>query len=353
VYNRLHRPMHLIKAFAQQSRAWILGEIAAALLVIGFLDFITSYEFRLLPLYAGPIFIAGWFFEHRIGIAAALVSAVIWWMANWFNGDPELHSWVRAWEISRHVSFFVLVGWTGGALRAKSDMAAARIALLERSRQLEHEIVNISESEQRRIGQDLHDGLCQFLAALSCSATSLRGRLEKQHLMDEANHAAELAKLLQSAVVETRDLARSLVPAHVSDVGLVVALEALAQSVSRMHGVNCNFRLEGDAVGENEIVATHLYRIAQEAISNAINHGKAKDIALSLMADGGRLTLRIIDDGIGIPDVPAKTGMGLAVMRYRARLSGGELRIDRLEEGGTRISCTTEINQPERENVAA
>ncbi|MFL6519444.1 MAG: sensor histidine kinase [Chthoniobacterales bacterium] len=345
--------MQLIKAFAQQSRTWILAEVALALLVIGFFDFITSYEFRLLPLYAGPIFIAGWFFEYKMGIATALVSAVIWWLANWFNGDPELHSWVRAWEITRHVSFFVLVGWTGAALRAKSDMAAARIALLEHSRQLEHEIVNISESEQRRIGQDLHDGLCQFLAALSCSATSLRGQLEKQHLMEEANHAGELAKLLQSAVIETRDLARSLVPALVSDVGLVVALEALAQSVSRLHGVNCSFALGGNAVGENEIVATHLYRIAQEATSNAINHGKAKNIALSLVADGGQLTLQIIDDGIGIADVPAKTGMGLAVMRYRARLSGGELRIERLEEGGTRIWCMTESNQPERENVAA
>jgi hypothetical protein len=144
--------MHLIKAFAQQSRTWILVEVVMALFVIGFLDFITSYEFRLLPLYAGPIFIAGWFFEYRIGIATALVSAVIWWLANWFNGDPELHSWVRAWEIIRHVSFFIVVGWTGAALRAKSDMAAARIALLERSRQLEHEIVNISESRGGKKG---------------------------------------------------------------------------------------------------------------------------------------------------------------------------------------------------------
>src|SRR4051812_14049755 len=223
--------MKLTKAFAQQSRTWILAEVAAALLVIGFLDFVTSYEFRLLPLYAGPIFVAGWYFGRGLGIGTALVSAVIWWCANWFNGDPDLHSWVQSWEIARHVSFFVIVGWTGAALHAKSEIATARIALLEHSRRLESEIVGISEAEQRRIGQDLHDGVCQVLAALTCSATELRGELEKRNLPAEARTAGELARLLQSAVVETRDLARSLVPAHVSEVGLSLALEALAESV--------------------------------------------------------------------------------------------------------------------------
>ena len=345
--------MKIAKGFGQQPPVWILAEMIVTLLVIGFFDFITSYEFRLLPLYAGPIFAVGWFLGRRTGLAVALMSAVIWWTANWSNGDPDLHSWVRSWEIVRHVGFFLIVAWTSAALRAKSDMAAARIALLEQTRRLEHEIVAISESEQRRIGQDLHDGLCQFLAALGCSATSLRGQLEKRQLMEEASHAGELAQLLQSAVVETRDLARSLVPAHVSDVGLVVALEALAQSVSRLHGINCSFRLDGHAVGEDELVATHLYRIAQEAIANAINHGKAKNISVLLSTESGRLTLRVIDDGIGISTPPAKSGMGLAVMRYRARLSGGELEAKRLEEGGTRITCTAEINQPEREHVAA
>src|SRR4051794_6234009 len=287
--------MKLTKAFAQQSRTWILAEIAAGLLVIGFLDFVTSYEFRLLPLYAGPIFVAGWFFGRRIGILTALVSAMIWWCANWFNGDPDLHSWVRAWEVARHISFFVIVGLVGAALRAKSDSATARITLLEHSRRLESEIVGISEAEQRRIGQDLHDGVCQVLAALTCSATELRGELEKRNLRTEARKAGELATLLQSAVVETRDMARRLVPAHVSDVGLAVALDALAQSVTRLHGVNCNFEREGNNASEDEQVATHLYRIAQEAISNAINHGKARNITVNLDALSNRMTLVVTD----------------------------------------------------------
>ena len=340
-------------AFARQPRSWILAEMAAALVVIGVLDFITSYRFRLLPLYAGPIFIVGWFCGKRLGIATALVSAVIWFAANWFNGDPDLHSWVREWEIARHTGFFLLVAWTAAALRSKNDIAAGRIALLEHSRRLEHEIVNISEMAQSRIGQDLHDGVCQVLAALSCSATSLRTDLENRNLPVEANTAAELARLLQAAVVETRDLARSLVPAHVSEVGLAVALEALSQSVTRLHRVNCTFELRGREGAGGEVMSTHLYRIAQEAISNAIKHGKARTIGLSLRTTPDDWTLRIIDDGIGISETPSRSGMGLAVMAYRARATGGELTLERPPSGGTKVTCTVPLNGRKREDVAA
>jgi signal transduction histidine kinase len=344
---------NVARTFSQQPRGWILAEMTAALLVIGLLDFLSSYQFRLLPLYAGPIFVVAWFFGRKPGLAAALVSAVIWWVANWFNGDPELRSWFRLWEVARHVGFFLVVGWTGAALRAKDEMATARIALLEHSQRLEQQIVDISEAEQRRIGQDLHDGVCQVLAALSCAATSLRTELEKRALKSEANRADELAKMLQNAVVETRDLARSLVPAHVSDVGLAVALEALTQSVSRLHRVNCTFHLDGLDPGENGQVATHLYRIAQEAINNALTHGRAKNISLSLGHSNGQIDLSVTDDGVGIPAEPRPGGMGLAVMAYRARLSGGQLTVNRLPGGGTKVSSTVVAERAEHESAAA
>src|SRR4051812_20276266 len=229
--------MNWSKLFAQQQRSWIIAEMAVVVLVIGVLDFVTGYKIRLLPFYAGPIFVMGWFCGRRAGVAAALISGAIWWSANWFNGDPDLTGWVMSWEIFRHLGFFVIVALTGSALRSKSDMAAARIALLEHSRRLEREIVAISDDEQRRIGQDLHDGLCQYLAALTCSATSLRDDLRKLNMADEAKTAGELAARLQDAVVETRDLSRELVPAHVGQVGLVIALESLAQSITRLHGI--------------------------------------------------------------------------------------------------------------------
>src|SRR5205085_3395343 len=113
--------MNITRRFARQPHKLILVEMALALTVIGILDFYTSYEFRLLPFYAVPIFVVGWFFGLRLGIGTALVSGAIWWSTNWFNGDPDLHSWFQSWEITRHVGFFLVVAWAGGALRAKSD----------------------------------------------------------------------------------------------------------------------------------------------------------------------------------------------------------------------------------------
>src|SRR4051812_16729163 len=249
--------MNWSKLFAQQQRSWIIAEMAVVVLVIGVLDFVTGYKIRLLPFYAGPIFVMGWFCGRRAGVAAALISGAIWWSANWFNGDPDLTGWVMSWEVFRHVGFFVIVALTGAALRSRSDMAAARIALLEHSRRLEREIVRISDDEQRRIGQDLHDGLCQYLAALTCSAASLRDDLRKSGAQGAAETAAELARRLQDAVVQTRDLARELIPAHVGQVGIIVALDALAQAVSRLQGIDCTFRANAVATNCSEQTAAH------------------------------------------------------------------------------------------------
>ncbi len=330
--------MSFSKTFARQPRDWIVAEMMASLIVIAMLDFISGYQLRLLPFYAVPIFALAWFCEKKWGITAALFSGLFWWCANWFIGDPDLHGSLAAWEVSRHVGFFLVVALVGSALRTKSDIAAERIALLEHSQHLEREIVNISEAEQRRIGQDLHDGLCQYLAALTCSATSLSDDLQGLHLRAEANDASELVKLLQDAVVQTRELARKLVPAHVSRLGLTLALESLAQSVARLHGINCRFSSHPSLANCDEHTATHLYRIAQEAINNATRHGKAKNIALSLDTADHSMTLRVLDDGVGISESNSE-GMGLTIMQYRARLIGGQLTIKR-NSSGTILVCS-------------
>src|SRR5262249_54748421 len=157
------------------------------------------------------------------------------------------------------------------------------------------------------------------------------------------NTADELVTLLQDAVVQTRDLARKLVPAHVSRVGLVLALESLAQSVTRQHGVNCRFRSNASSTNWDENTAMHLYRIAQEAISNATRHGKAGNIFLCLKAGNCSLRLRVVDDGAGISK-SGSDGMGLDIMRYRARLIGGKLTIRQRKGRGTIVSCTAKTD---------
>ena len=340
--------MRFTKAFAQQPPGWILAEMALALLVIGFVDFVSDYKLRLLPFYCALIFVASWFCGKRVGLLAGIVAAIVSLSADWLHKDPDLRGWREPWEIARHLGACLVVALVGAALRSKSDTATARIALLERAQRLEREIVNVSEAEQRRIGQDLHDGICQHLAALSCAATSLRDDLRKLGLRGEAVTAEDLASQLRDAVVQTRDLSHGLAPAHVSQVGLALALESLAQSVSRLQDVSCTFQARGPALDCDERTATHFYRIAQEAINNATRHGRAKNLTISLETIGERMSLAISDDGIGISE-PNSNGMGLAVMRYRARLNGGELRIERREQGGTRVSCTARINQPQTE----
>ena len=344
--------MKLSKAFAKQPPRWIAIEMAALLLAIGELDLVTSYRFRLLPFYAGPIFVVAWFCKKKIGFATALASGVIWWCANWFGGDPDLRTWIAVWETGRHFGFFLIVAWAASALRTKSDIAAVRIELLEHSQRLEHEVVTISEAEKRRIGQDLHDGLCQYLAALTCSARSLQEDLQKLNFKSEADAAGELATQLQDAVVQARDLARGLIPAQVEQVGIIVSLQSLAQSVSRLQGITCTFRFHGVVADCDEATAMHLYRIAQEAINNATKHGKASRIAISLEGEGDLITLRVLDDGSGISGFVA-TGTGLGIMRYRARLSGGDLTVEQPKGGGTMVSCTVRRKPRENEIAAA
>ena len=345
--------MSFTEKFARQPRALIAGQMAAGLLVIAVFDFITDFKIRLASFYSVPIFVLAWFCGKKWGIAAAASASLIWWYVNWSTGDPILQGSSGAWETSWHFGFFLIVALVGSALRMKSDIAAeAHCSFGTRSRRLEREIVNISESEQRRIGQDLHDGLCQYLAGLTCGASSLRDDLEKLQVRAEANTANELVKLLQDAVVQTRDLAHELVPAQVNRLGLVLALESLAQSTGRLHGVTCSFQFHGGSPNWDDQAAMHLYRIAQEAINNATRHGKARNILVFLEAADHSISLRVLDDGVGVSE-SCSEGVGLRIMRYRARSIGGEVTVERRNGPGTTVSCTVRTNSQVNEIAAA
>lgn len=291
--------------------------------------------------YGIPIFLVAWFCDKKAAFLSALISGIVWWWADVEAGHPYLHNWIEAWETFARLSFFMFVAIGSSALKAHRDAAQARIALLEHTQRLEREIIGVSEREQQRIGQDLHDGLCQFLAGIGCAAASLRGDLAKMKLPAEAEIAAELATLLQDAVVQTRNLARGLVPVKMDEIGLACAIEELTVSITRLTGISCTFESNGSVPVLDDSVATHLYRMAQEAINNAMKHAKAKNIAVSLNGRGAKLTLQIMDDGIGISkNAPISDGMGLSIMNYRARLSGGKLQIKEGPDGGAIICCT-------------
>lgn len=332
--------MRFASAFQRQPHGWIFAEATLLLIPIAFMDYSSGYEVSLSILYCVPIFLVASCCERKLGVLMALIAGLTWWWADIQAGHPYLQSWLEGWEVFVRCGFFLITAIGTAAVKQQRDASTTRIALLEYSQRLEREIIGISEREQERIGQDLHDGICQYLAALSCSAASLKSDLDEHKLSTEAQVADDLASYLRDAVVQTRNLARGLVPVQMDEAGLASALEELTASSARLLGIRCVYESSGMPLIRDNAVAMHLYRIAQEAINNATKHGKAANIFVSLSADGKSATLRIADDGTGISKTATTgDGMGLGLMQYRARLVGGELNIEEPSSGGTIISC--------------
>jgi two-component system sensor kinase FixL len=191
------------------------------------------------------------------------------------------------------------------------------------------EILEISDREQRRIGQDLHDDLCQTLAGIELMSEVLEEKLSAKS-RPESVRAARIAERVQRAIEQTRMLARGLSPLEMESTGLMAALSELASNTEQLFGIRRVFEASSPVMIEDAAAATHLYRIAQEAISNAIKHGKSSEITISLKAEHNRITLAIKDDGAGFSQ-PGKRprGMGLRIMKYRAGVIGGSLEVRR------------------------
>lgn len=220
-----------------------------------------------------------------------------------------------------------------------------RLAAAEQERQnLEQQILEISEREQRRIGQDLHDGLGQHLAGIELMTQSLEQKLAAKS-RNEAAQAAKIAQHVRDAIRQTRALARGLSPVEMDANGLMSALHELAVNVQSMFRVNCTFQCDQPVLLAENTVATHLFRIAQEAVTNAIKHGKAGRIEIVLAAMPEHLLLSVRDDGAGLaPGATVGNGMGLRIMHYRATVMGGSLAVQREPAGGTAVVCS--IPQP-------
>ena len=208
---------------------------------------------------------------------------------------------------------------------------------IERRKGLEGEILSVSDREQQRLGQELHDGLCQHLTAVAFMTRSIALRL-RDHRVVEAADIEKVAELVNKAAVDTRNLSRALHRVDVDAAGLIVALQDLAdreiwRTPCRLE-VKPSFRIDDDGA------AAHLFRIAREAVINANKHAQARQIVVKLERVRKEMVLRVIDDGIGLPkEVRPQQGLGFHIMNYRAQLMGGRVEMDSLQTGGTRVSC--------------
>lgn len=233
------------------------------------------------------------------------------------------------------------IDWSMRVLPGAQLVIATGIDITERKR-LEQAVLEVSNVEQRRIGQDLHDGLGQHLTGIAFMSKALEQKLADQAL-PEASDAAKIVRLVNDGIHKTRVLARGLLPGVSSEpLGLMSALQHWATEVEDLFRISCRFECDELVLIHNDAAINHLYRIAQEAVHNAIRHGKAKNVTIGLVAIGGRGILSIRDDGSGIreanPD-PQRPGMGLSIMRYRAGMIGGLLEVARGEGGGTLVTC--------------
>jgi len=207
-------------------------------------------------------------------------------------------------------------------------------------KRLEKEIIEISGREQRRIGQDLHDSLCQQLAGIGFLCKALENRLAAG-LPVAAAEATELVRHLDEAITLTRGFARGLNPVRLEAQGLLYALSELALTAEKFFGISCRFDYNEAVLIDDNSTATHLYRIVQEALNNAIKHGGATRVVISLRTDGKTHTLTVRDNGSGIPPVTGQgPGMGLNIMKYRASMIGATLDIKNHGEGGALVSCS-------------
>lgn len=212
---------------------------------------------------------------------------------------------------------------------------------LSEKRDLEREIIQISEEEKRRIGQDLHDGLGQMLTGIGLMSQNLAQKMEANGIPGYSE-LKEITEMIKEADNYARTLSHSLTPVEVESGSLTISLELLCKRAQKLFDIDCEFDGNGDTEIDNQTAAIHLYRIAQEAISNAVKHGKANNIRVSLESREDKIRLVVEDDGIGFSKAAekgSKDGLGVHTMRYRAHMSGGDLQIGESSEGNTQIEC--------------
>jgi len=219
-------------------------------------------------------------------------------------------------------------------------LVSSAIRDISERKRLEREILEIGEKVRRRIGQDLHDGLGQHLTGVAFMGKALQEKLAEA-ARPEAADTSKIVTLVNDSIKMTRDLARGLLPVVSESHGLASALDLWAREMSELFRIDCRFECADAALVQEDELADHLFRLAQEAATNAIRHGRAKNIAIELATTKGGATLTIRDDGCGFePSLNQAPGLGLRTMNYRAKMIGGTLQVQSSPNCGAVVTCS-------------
>jgi len=323
--------------------------ITVALLIVvlvGVIDYLTGYEISLSVFYLIAIALATWYVGRRFGWIVSVLSVISWLVGDLAAGAQYTNHFIPIWNVLiALVSYLVIVEvlWN---LRALQNLLEAKVlartaALREemtKRQELEKEFLAVGERERQRIGHDLHDSLCQHLTGTALAGEVLGEKLAGKALPEEAD-ARRVVALIEEAITLARNLARGLAPVELEAEGLMAAFRELARNTTERFSIDCRFEAPHPVLVHDSTVAAHLFRIAQEAVSNAIKHGHASRVGIGLRVEGGEVVLEIRDDGEGFQESALKTqGMGLHIMRHRAMMIGAALSIQR-QDPGTAVTC--------------
>jgi signal transduction histidine kinase len=329
--------------------------VAAYVVTIGLVDYLSGTAISLQVFYLAPIALAlAW-----LGFFAAFLTAVCSIIArvggDWLLGAEYTRRPSIIWNCLGFLATYLIVVWILQAfitlrreledrVRSRTDALAREVIARE---QLQQELIEISERERRSIGNDLNEGLGQHLTALTFATEVLNQQLAANNPR-AADTAREIGRLAEEGVRQSRQLGRGLLLSAIEPAGLTLELEELAASIQRQTGVRCHCEAVEPPLVYDSSTASHLFRIAQEAVRNSIRHAKPTALHLSLRGEDRDLVLAISDNGT--PLAPAKTGedphAALRAMAHRARLIGAHFSLESKPGHGTRVSCRVPLTAP-------
>lgn len=322
------------------------------LVLVGAIDYVTGFEISFSVFYLLGIGFATWFVGRAFGFLMSVMSVIIWVTGDLAAGARYPNLFVPIWNALILVGFYFIVVWLLANLRASQKELENKVQqrtkaltkeIAERER-LEKDILEVSEREQQRIGHDLHDSLCQHWAATAMAGQVLGEKLAAKSL-PEAADAKDVVKLVEDGITLTRNLAHGISPLEMETEGLVTTFHEFASNISKMFKISCAFDCDSPPLIDDAITGMHLYRVAQEAVNNAIRHGKPKQIVISLSNQKGRVELTIEDDGSGLAeDWQKNRGMGTRIMAHRAAMTGGTFSIEPNPTGGTFVKCSIPVS---------
>jgi signal transduction histidine kinase len=332
---------------ARKSRARVSLACVLATFLVGYFDYLSGPEIVISVVYAIPIAIAALFVGTVPAVGISILAILVSLESDLAAGLRLTAIEVPAINGALRLLFFLFLVFVLSRLRQLQNGLEVRVEeraqalaheTAERER-LEQEMLEISEREQRRIGQDLHDGLCQHLTGTALASHVLAEKLNAQG-RSETEAAHRIVDLVEEAISLARGMAKGLHPVELRADGLMQALEEFATTTTELFGVACRFECPSPVLIHSPATATHLYRIAQEAVSNAIKHGQAKSIVVVLEETEEGIRLGVSDDGRGLDEAAANAkGMGLRIMADRAKMIGGRFKVDTHRPRGVELSC--------------